>query len=76
MLFHVGCLVDSAEDHRKEAEERGLEVQDFVDGPNTRCLRPRARGRERGVRGAQVYVLPDLEERRCASSSPAAGSPA
>jgi catechol 2,3-dioxygenase-like lactoylglutathione lyase family enzyme len=35
MLFHVGCLVDSAEDHRKEAEERGLEVQDFVDGPNT-----------------------------------------
>ena len=35
MLFHVGCLVDSAEDHRKQAEERGLEVQDFVDGPNT-----------------------------------------
>jgi catechol 2,3-dioxygenase-like lactoylglutathione lyase family enzyme len=35
MLFHVGCLVDSAEDHRKEAEERGLEVQNFVDGPNT-----------------------------------------
>ena len=35
MLFHVGCLVDSAEDHRKEAEERGLEVQDFVEGPNT-----------------------------------------
>jgi len=35
MLFHVGCLVDSAEDHRKEAEERGLEVTDFVEGPNT-----------------------------------------
>lgn len=35
MLFHVGCLVDSAEDHRREAEERGLEVQNFVDGPNT-----------------------------------------
>jgi catechol 2,3-dioxygenase-like lactoylglutathione lyase family enzyme len=35
MFFHVGCLVDSAEDHRKEAEEQGLEVQDFVDGPNT-----------------------------------------
>jgi len=35
MLFHVGCLVDSAEDHRKEAEERGLQVQNFVDGPNT-----------------------------------------
>jgi catechol-2,3-dioxygenase len=38
MLFHVGCLVDSAEDHRKQAEERGLEVQDFVDGPNTRAV--------------------------------------
>jgi catechol 2,3-dioxygenase-like lactoylglutathione lyase family enzyme len=35
MLFHVGCLVDSAEDHRREAEEQGLEVTDFVDGPNT-----------------------------------------
>jgi catechol 2,3-dioxygenase-like lactoylglutathione lyase family enzyme len=35
MLFHVGCLVDSAEDHRREAEEKGLEVQDFVEGPNT-----------------------------------------
>ncbi len=35
MIFHVGCLVDSAEDHRKQAEEQGLEVQDFVDGPNT-----------------------------------------
>jgi catechol 2,3-dioxygenase-like lactoylglutathione lyase family enzyme len=35
MLFHVGCLVDSAEDHRREAEEQGLEVQDFVEGPNT-----------------------------------------
>jgi catechol 2,3-dioxygenase-like lactoylglutathione lyase family enzyme len=35
MLFHVGCLVESAEDHRRAAEERGLEVQDFVEGPNT-----------------------------------------
>ena len=35
MLFHVGCLVDSAEDHRKDAEERGFEIQDFVEGPNT-----------------------------------------
>jgi len=35
MLFHLGCLVDSAQDHRKEAEEQGLEIQDFVDGPNT-----------------------------------------
>ena len=35
MLYHLGCLVESAEGHRKEAEEQGLEVQDFVEGPNT-----------------------------------------
>ncbi|HEX2183373.1 MAG TPA: VOC family protein [Rubrobacteraceae bacterium] len=35
MLFHLGCLVDSADDHRRQAEERGLEIQDFVEGPNT-----------------------------------------
>jgi catechol 2,3-dioxygenase-like lactoylglutathione lyase family enzyme len=35
MLFHIGCLVDSAEDHRREAEKLGLEVTDFVEGPNT-----------------------------------------
>jgi hypothetical protein len=28
-------LVDSAEDHRTAAEERDIEVQDFVDAPNT-----------------------------------------
>lgn len=35
MLYHLGCLVDSAEDHRSEAERKGLEVQDWVEGPNT-----------------------------------------
>ncbi len=35
MLFHVGCLVDSAQEHREEAEKQGFEVQDFVEGPNT-----------------------------------------
>ena len=35
MLFHVGCLVDSAQAHREEAGEQGFEVQDFVEGPNT-----------------------------------------
>ncbi len=35
MLYHLGCLVDSAREHRGEAEERGMEVQDFVEGPNT-----------------------------------------
>ena len=35
MLFHLGCLVESAEDHRRQAEEQGLEIQDFVEGPNT-----------------------------------------
>ena len=35
MLYHLGCLVDSAEDHRREAEQRGFEIQNWVDGPNT-----------------------------------------
>ena len=35
MLYHIGCLVDSAEDHRRQAKEQGLEIQDFVEGPNT-----------------------------------------
>ena len=35
MLYHLGCLVDSAQDHRAEAKELGFEIQDFVEGPNT-----------------------------------------
>jgi len=35
MLYHLGCLVDSAENHRMEAQQRGLVIQDFVEGPNT-----------------------------------------
>ena len=35
MLYHIGCLVQSAQDHRREAEEQGFEIQDFVEGPNT-----------------------------------------
>jgi catechol 2,3-dioxygenase-like lactoylglutathione lyase family enzyme len=35
LLNHLAVLVDSAEDHRTEAEERDIEVQDFVDAPNT-----------------------------------------
>jgi catechol 2,3-dioxygenase-like lactoylglutathione lyase family enzyme len=35
MLYHLGCLVDSAQDHQREAEEQGFEIQDFVEGPNT-----------------------------------------
>ena len=35
LLNHLAVLVDSAEDHRSEAEERQIEVQDFVDAPNT-----------------------------------------
>jgi catechol 2,3-dioxygenase-like lactoylglutathione lyase family enzyme len=34
-LYHLGCLVDSARDHRREAEEQGFEIQDWVEGPNT-----------------------------------------
>ena len=35
LLNHLAVLVDSAEDHRAAAEELGIEVQDFVDAPNT-----------------------------------------
>lgn len=35
LLNHLGLLVDSAEETRAEAEERGLEIADFVDAPNT-----------------------------------------
>jgi catechol 2,3-dioxygenase-like lactoylglutathione lyase family enzyme len=35
MLYHLGCLVASAEDQRRQAEDQGLEIQDFVEGPNT-----------------------------------------
>ncbi|MDQ3777340.1 MAG: VOC family protein [Actinomycetota bacterium] len=35
LLNHLAVLVDSAEEHRAAAEERGIEVQDFVDAPNT-----------------------------------------
>jgi catechol 2,3-dioxygenase-like lactoylglutathione lyase family enzyme len=35
LLNHLAVLVDSAEDHRAAAEEREIEVQDFVDAPNT-----------------------------------------
>jgi catechol 2,3-dioxygenase-like lactoylglutathione lyase family enzyme len=35
LLNHLAVLVDSAEEHRVAAEEREIEVQDFVDAPNT-----------------------------------------
>ena len=35
LLNHLAVLVDSAEAHRAAAEERDIEVQDFVDAPNT-----------------------------------------
>jgi catechol 2,3-dioxygenase-like lactoylglutathione lyase family enzyme len=35
LLNHVAVLVDSADEHRVDAEERGIEVADFVDAPNT-----------------------------------------
>jgi catechol 2,3-dioxygenase-like lactoylglutathione lyase family enzyme len=35
LLNHLAVLVDSAEDHRTAAEQREIEVQDFVDAPNT-----------------------------------------
>lgn len=35
LLNHLGLLVDSADAHRSGAEERGFEVADWVDAPNT-----------------------------------------
>jgi catechol 2,3-dioxygenase-like lactoylglutathione lyase family enzyme len=35
ILNHLALLVDSAEEHQQVAEERDIEVQDFVDAPNT-----------------------------------------
>jgi catechol 2,3-dioxygenase-like lactoylglutathione lyase family enzyme len=35
LLNHFGLLVSSAEDHLAEARERGIEIDDVVDGPNT-----------------------------------------
>ncbi|MBA2361508.1 MAG: VOC family protein [Actinobacteria bacterium] len=35
ILNHLAVLVDSAEEHRSGAEEQDIEVQDFVDAPNT-----------------------------------------
>jgi catechol 2,3-dioxygenase-like lactoylglutathione lyase family enzyme len=35
LLNHLAVLVDSAEEHRAEAERLGVEVDDWVDAPNT-----------------------------------------
>lgn len=35
LLNHLGVLVDSAQEHRAEAEAAGIEIADFVDAPNT-----------------------------------------
>jgi catechol 2,3-dioxygenase-like lactoylglutathione lyase family enzyme len=35
LLNHLAVLVDSAEEHQREAQSREIEVQDFVDAPNT-----------------------------------------
>jgi hypothetical protein len=35
LLNHLAVLVDSAADHKSEAEQAGIEVADYVDAPNT-----------------------------------------
>jgi catechol 2,3-dioxygenase-like lactoylglutathione lyase family enzyme len=35
LLNHLAVLVDSADEHRSDAEELGIEVADFVDAENT-----------------------------------------
>jgi catechol 2,3-dioxygenase-like lactoylglutathione lyase family enzyme len=38
LLNHLAVLVDSAADHRAEAEAAGIEIADFVDAANTIAL--------------------------------------
>jgi hypothetical protein len=38
LLNHIGVLVDSVEEHQAEAEELGVEIENFVDAPNTLAL--------------------------------------
>ena len=38
LLNHLGVLVDSVEEHRADAEELGVEIDDVVDAPNTLAL--------------------------------------
>jgi catechol 2,3-dioxygenase-like lactoylglutathione lyase family enzyme len=38
LLNHIGVLVGSVDEHQAEAEELGIEIDDFVDAPNTIAL--------------------------------------
>jgi catechol 2,3-dioxygenase-like lactoylglutathione lyase family enzyme len=38
LLNHVGVLVESVEEHRTDAEDLGVEIDDFVDAANTLAL--------------------------------------
>jgi hypothetical protein len=38
LLNHLGVLVDSVEEHRADAEDLGIEIDDLVDAPNTIAL--------------------------------------
>ena len=38
LLNHIGVLVDSVEEHRVDAEDLGIEIDDLVDAPNTIAL--------------------------------------
>jgi catechol 2,3-dioxygenase-like lactoylglutathione lyase family enzyme len=38
LLNHLGLRVQSADDHLDEARQRGLEIADVVDGPNTYAI--------------------------------------
>ena len=38
LLNHLGVLVDSVEEHRADAEDLGIEIDELVDAPNTIAL--------------------------------------
>ena len=58
LLNHLAVLVDSADEHKRDAEELGIEVESVVDAANTlRRLPLGPRPRAHRVRRAQADVL-------------------
>ena len=65
LLNHIALLVDSAAEVQRDAEVRGVEIDDVKDAPNTLAvfLRGPCRGPDR-VRRAQAGLRPGLSDGR------------
>ena len=76
LLNHLALLVESADEVQREAEQRGVEVADSKDAPNTLAVFVRGPSRRtHRVRRAQAGLRPGLSRCRI-SSSPAPAWPA